>query len=68
MRFPDWEALDTAMRPKVRSVARSVLRDQHEVEGRQLASHFYRSPDPPEAWFEYGVMRCMERSGWVRIQ
>lgn len=38
------------------------------MEGRKLAAHFYRSPDPAEAWIEYGVMRCMERGGWVRIQ
>jgi RNA polymerase sigma-70 factor (ECF subfamily) len=32
MSSPDWDAIDAAMRPRVRFVARSVLRDEHEAE------------------------------------
>ena len=32
MSIPDWNAIHTAMRPRVRFVARSVLRDEHEAE------------------------------------
>ncbi len=32
MRDPDWNAIHAAMRPRVRFVARSVLRDEHEAE------------------------------------
>jgi len=32
MRDPDWNAIHSAMRPRVRFVARSVLRDEHEAE------------------------------------